>query len=109
MEGISLLNFGIWLFTCLEDEMKYNNVSEIPPSEEGNYIILGGKGILDGLKCRPTKFEACLIIKIAEDKMTVKQYRKRITSILPYWNFDQEAITYSPKEYKKFPTYSSPL
>jgi hypothetical protein len=89
--------------------MKYNNVSEIPPCEEGNYIILGGKGILDGLKCCPTKFEACLIIRIAEDEMTVRQYRRRNYSILPSWNFDQAAITYSPKEYKKFPAYSQPL
>ena len=86
--------------------MKYNTVNEIPNSEIGNFVILGGMGIMDGLKSTPCKHSAHKIVNITDEGMTVRSYRRRVNQILPRHNFGQEAMTYTPAEVKQFPEYS---
>lgn len=72
----------------------------------GNYIQLGGFGIIDGLVGYPRKSALYRIIGLnAAGDMLLRGYRQRRNSRLPSYNFLQEAIIMSPKEYKKFPIY----
>lgn len=86
--------------------MKYDKVSDIPASEIGNYVILGGMGILDGLSLIPCQHSAYKIVNITEDGMTVVSYGKRKNKFLPRHNFCQEAMTYTLEMVKTMPKYN---
>ena len=78
----------------------------------GNYIRLGGNGIMDGLKQPKRKFTYLKIMGLRRADVTadnqaiwIKRYRKKRAWYLPryYWDQDFEIIT--PKEYKELPAY----
>ena len=88
---------------------------------EGNYIQLGGEGILDGLKSPPSKSSLLFILhlrfrnKVIEGATTLEdvfggvylhQYRCRLKRILPSCNFNQSCRIFTPKEFKTFPIFS---
>ena len=78
----------------------------------GNYIRLGGNGIMDGLKQPKNKYAFLKIMGLrradvtAEDQAVwIKRYRMKKSWYLPryHWNQDYEIIT--PKEYKQLSAY----
>ena len=71
----------------------------------GNYILLGGQGIVDGLKRVNNYKEYLKIIKLEHDddgdlEMYVRKYRKHDLVYLPEFSWDQEYVIISPKEYR---------
>jgi len=71
----------------------------------GNYLLLGGKGIMDGLAFDPCKFACYKILDADNTKITVKGYGSHHASILPSCNYDQEFKIISKKEFAKLPVY----
>lgn len=66
----------------------------------GNYIILNGKGLIDGLKQKPTKFGSLKIIGIDNDgALTLKQHRRRTLSSLPEFNQNQDFAIITKKQF----------
>jgi len=101
----------------------HENISfELLQENKGNYIQLGGKGILDGLKCQPCKMA---LLRIEGLKLTTKKidydnnpqlddifdgvylhwYRHKRKSILPDYNFNQTCRIFTPNEFKTCPVY----
>ncbi len=69
----------------------------------GSYIILGGHGIMDGLKC-VCKHDAYKIIGFKDNlDLMIKRYKKRINHLLPRHRQHQEAIILTKKEYNALP------
>ena len=79
---------------------------EIIKQHIGDYIILNGKGLIDGLTGDFTKYDADRIVKLDDEGMHVRQYNRRNNCYLPYWNFDQACAILSTREYKKLPSPS---
>lgn len=90
---------------------------DILRENKGNYIQLGGKGIIDGLRISPRKFNVLRIgdlrlgqwVKLPTDLYNgvyLMKYRCRIYRTLPEINFDQCCRIYTLKEYRKLPQYS---
>jgi len=85
----------------------YDSVqSEIINQHIGDYIILGGMGLIDGLKGSHTKYNASRIVKLDNDGMHVRQYNRRNNCYLPHYNFNQSCLILSAREYKKLPSPS---
>lgn len=72
----------------------------------GNYIRFEGRGIIDGLKQRKSKYSSYLILGTEEDgTLLIKRYRGRGTSALAPYNQDQ-GFEIIPKEgFKALPEY----
>lgn len=85
--------------------LKFKNLGELKKEHEGKYLQLGGKGLIDGMKCKPTKFSTYTILEVLDDRIRVRKYRKKNTGYIPHFHFDQEAIVWEYKEYKNFPVY----
>ena len=85
--------------------LKINNLNEIKNEHIGKYLQCGGKGIIDGVKCKPTKDGIYKIIDVLDDRIRLKQYRAKNTGYIPNYNYDQQAIIWDYKEYKNFPIY----
>ena len=70
----------------------------------GNYIQLGGLGIMDGLKIMPNKRNLWRIEGIAGNgDLLLRGYRKRYASILPRDNQGQEYKIITRQDYKNLP------
>ena len=72
----------------------------------GNYILLGGHGLIDGLKGANSYKEYLKIIKLEHDddgdlEMYIKQYHKKNFKYLPEFEWNQEYIIINKKEYNK--------
>lgn len=85
--------------------LKINNLSEVKKEHIGKYIQCGGQGLLDGLKCKPTKYATYKIIDVLDDRIRLKKYRARNTGYISKHNYDQQAIIWEYKDYKNFPIY----
>ncbi len=96
---------------------EYNTITyDILESHKGEYIQLGGRGILNGLKFSPSKFEVWKICDLSiENKNTenafstgvyLRKYRCRKSMLLPSYHFDQQCRVYTSKEYGEMPVYS---
>lgn len=71
----------------------------------GNYIQLGGHGIVDGLKTQPTKYNSYKIMGMDGSNMKLKQYRAKYYCILPSFNFNQSYRILTPMEFKELPIF----
>jgi len=76
----------------------------------GKRIILGGKGILDGLK-HLSKSQSEKVIAIGEYPpygkcIKAKHYGCKNSVLLPEWNWDQECMIFDHKEFKALPKWS---
>jgi hypothetical protein len=72
----------------------------------GNYILLGGHGLIDGLKGANSYKEYLKIIKLEHDddgdlEMYIKQYHNKNFKYLPEFEWNQEYIIINKKEYNK--------
>ena len=87
---------------------EYNIITfDILKSHKGEYIQLGGRGILNGLNFSPSKFEVWKICdQCIPTGIYMKKYRCRKYQILPSDNFDQQCKIYTLEEYRKMPVYS---
>lgn len=82
-----------------------NSIDEIT-ANIGNYIVLGGMGIMNGLN-HVCKYSAHKILGLdSSHNLQLKQYRARVTSILPAYNFNQEFKIISKKEFANLPDYA---
>ena len=77
---------------------------EVIEQNIGNYILLGGHGIVDGLKRVNNYKEYLKIIKLEHDddgdlEMYVKPYHSQHSKYLPEFEWDQEFIVINNKEY----------
>lgn len=70
----------------------------------GEYILLGGLGLLDGMK-NPDKASVVKIVGFYDNAPHFKQYRRRIPVYIPERYWEQEFRFVSKKEYKKLPVY----
>ncbi|MGC8651563.1 MAG: hypothetical protein ACP5RX_03050 [Minisyncoccia bacterium] len=87
-------------------EVKGDKLSkEIIIKNIGNYILLGGKGWINGLNLSDAKFYYQRIMEYKEvdgsGRMYVRRYHKKDLEYLPEYEWDQEFIIITPKEYKK--------
>ena len=82
---------------------KFNNVSEVTTKEVGQFIRLGGRGILDGLHGPACKRELYKIVAIQEDGMVLHPFGARKNKFLSCWKFDQACNVYSYTEFKATP------
>ena len=82
----------------------YDSVqSEIINQHIGDYIKLGGMGIMDGLKYSKDRNHLYKIISVDDEGMHVKRYRARRGNVLPTYNFNQACQIISQEEYKNVP------
>jgi hypothetical protein len=71
----------------------------------GNYIRFGGKGTLDGLKLKQTKYGFYKIISANKDRIEIKGYKRRYKSFLFAVDYDQEYEILNSKQFKLLPLY----
>ena len=82
-----------------------DNIKEIAENT-GNYIQLGGLGIYDGLKDKPTKSECYKIIGFNDDgDLIIHRHGKRSNSCLPSFNFKQTYRIIGSKQFKTLQIY----
>ena len=67
----------------------------------GNFIRLGGHGILDGLKQTPAKCQYYKLLEVCPTHINLKAFRKQIGYVLNHHNWNQEYEIISPKQYKQ--------
>jgi len=84
---------------------KINNLSELKKEHVGKYLQLGGQELIDGLKCKPTKYSIYKIEDVLEDRIRLRRYRARSLGYIPKEYYNQEAIVWDYKDYKNFPIY----
>jgi len=70
----------------------------------GDYILLGGMGLMNGL-AYACKYDAHKIIGVDDDGLVLQRYGRRKRSILPWHNMEQQYRIISKAEYKGLPTY----
>uniref|UniRef100_A0A6H1ZRW5 Uncharacterized protein n=1 Tax=viral metagenome TaxID=1070528 RepID=A0A6H1ZRW5_9ZZZZ len=82
-----------------------DNIKEIAENTE-NYIQLGGLGIYDGLKDKPTKSDSYKIVGFnADGDLILHGFKKRSNSRLPSFNFRQTYRIVSRKQFKTLTIY----
>jgi len=79
--------------------------SDITEKNLGNYVQLGGFGILDGLKFDPTKTNTMKILGVDPEGVLLKAYRAKYPGRLPAHKLSQPIRLYTYKEWKNFPVY----
>jgi len=85
----------------LKDDLDY-----IVSHYKGDYIQLGGRGILDGIKLAPCKMGVYKIIGMDDDGgLIVKAYRARGCLVIPQYNQDQQYQIITSKDWRKLPEY----
>lgn len=92
-------------FSChevyiLKDVMPYLN------DHIGERMILGGKGLLDGLKLAPSKSMVVTICGLSDGKPYFRQFGRHKLVYVAEGFWDQECRFVSEKEYKKLPRYA---
>lgn len=75
----------------------------------GKRVVLGGRGLLDGLK-HMSKSSSYRVIGIFNDEyygrfIRMKEHGRRITVLLPQPAWNQQVAILTEKEYKKLPKY----
>ena len=82
----------------------YNNVDEyIKEAKQNDIIVLGGKGLMDGIKSLESKHDTHKVVIATEEKFIVRAYKGRTNLILGANGYDQEIAVLSSEEFKKLP------
>ena len=82
-----------------------NITKEIIEQNIGNYILLGGHGIVNGLADEKNYKAYLKIVRLSVDgdglRMYAKKYKKHNIGYLPEFEWNQEYIIINKKEYNK--------
>lgn len=78
---------------------------EVTQQDAGSYIRFEGRGIIDGLKGEPSKYDCYLVTGVDEEGIHLKGYRRRKGSYLPPCSFNQRAEIYTKDEFQQMPVY----
>lgn len=82
-----------------------DNIKEIVENI-GSYIQLGGLGIYDGLKDKPTKSDSYKIVGFNDDgDLILHGFKKRSNSRLPSFNFRQTYRIIGHEQFKTLTIY----
>ncbi|MFW6273012.1 MAG: hypothetical protein ACOC2U_04470 [bacterium] len=77
---------------------EYEKVAKI-----GDRILLGGKGIMDGLKTND-KRDSFRVHRIADDgSIRIRKYRGKMTFFICENSYDQQIALFERNEFKKLP------
>ena len=69
--------------------MKYHAIPQNIDNMKGQYIRLGGHGIMDGLLCLPYKRQFYKIVKLDKGGLILRPYKGRSLKVLPFRNWGQ--------------------
>ena len=82
----------------------YNNVEEyIKEAKQNDIIVLGGRGLMNGIKSFNSKHDTHKVVIATEYKFVVRAYRGRTNLVLGANGYDQEVAVLSSGEFKKLP------
>ncbi len=84
--------------------IELHSIREIKEEHSGMYARFRGRGIMDGFACEPTKFECHEILGVEDDRVNVREYRRRTTSYVPYFA-DQDVRLYTKDEFREMSVY----
>lgn len=86
------------LFNSLTEYEKQAKVNDI--------IILGGKGLMDGIKTLQSKHDTFKVSGFKTDgSVVIKKYRGKTKLIIGANSYDQEVALLTNKEFKELPVY----
>lgn len=86
------------LFNSLTEYEKQAKINDI--------IILGGKGIMDGIKTLQSKHDTFKVSGFKTDgSVVIKKYRGKTKLIIGANSYDQEVALLTNKEFKELPVY----
>ncbi len=86
------------LFNSLTEYEKQAKINDI--------IILGGKGIMDGIKTLQSKHDTFKVSGFKTDgSVVIKKYRGKTKLIVGANSYDQEVALLTNKEFKELPVY----
>lgn len=86
------------LFNSLTEYEKQAKVNDI--------IILGGKGLMDGIKTLQSKHDTFKVSGFKTDgSVVIKKYRGKTKFIIGANSYDQEVALLTNKEFKELPVY----
>lgn len=71
----------------------------------GDYIRLGGFGIIDGMGVYKSKADFYKIIRADDERVVMRRYRARNNIYLPQYRYNQRYEIITPKTFKSLPTY----
>ena len=85
----------------------FNSLTEYEKQAKINDIfILGGKGIMDGIKTLQSKHDTFKVSGFKTDgSVVIKKYRGKTKLIVGANSYDQEVALLTNKEFKELPVY----
>jgi hypothetical protein len=82
----------------------FKNINDyLSQAKQNDIVVLGGKGIMDGIKALESKHDTFKVIKATEEKITVRKYRGKNNYAVHSYNYNQEVAVLSSAEFKKLP------
>lgn len=84
------------IFETLEEYKKHAQIND--------RIVLGGKGLMDGIKTLETKNDTFKVYYIRKDgQIVIKSYRGKKPLIVGAYAYDQQVALLTKKEFKNLP------